>query len=161
MLTGLNDAARAELEDLRSGAAGLLLPANIVERARSPNSALHKYFEWDDTAAASAYRLQQARNVIRAVVQIVPRADGSATAVRAYISLPSDRAVSGGYRPVAEIVNDEWKTAEAFAELRRLLGRLRVRYGALAQIATVTDRIAEILEQETAASLPATMDHRG
>ena len=36
----------------------------VVERAKDPNSELHKCFEWDDKIAAEKYRLQQARVLI-------------------------------------------------------------------------------------------------
>ena len=147
MLSGLNDAARAELEDLRLGAGGLLRPDDVVERARSPNSALHKYFEWDDTDAAAAYRLHQARQVIRAVVRLVPRQTAPSIAVRAFISLPSDRA-QGGYRAVEDVASDEARAAEAMAELRRLLARLEMRYGALASVSEVLTRIGDVLNQQ-------------
>ncbi len=147
MLTGLNDAARAELEDLRISAGGLLRPDDVVERARSQNSALHKYFEWDDTEAAAAYRMHQARQVIRVVVRLIPRQASPSVAVRAYISLPSDRA-QGGYRAVEDVANDETRAAEAMMELRRLLTRMEMRYGALASVSDVLARIGDILNQQ-------------
>lgn len=42
-------------------------PADVVEDARPKDSALHPYFEWDDRAAASQHRIQQARNLVGAV----------------------------------------------------------------------------------------------
>jgi hypothetical protein len=42
---------------------GLLNPAGVVEwAAANPESALHRQFEWNDTAAAAQWRLDQARN---------------------------------------------------------------------------------------------------
>jgi hypothetical protein len=40
----------------------------VVDAARSTASPLHPYFEWNDTVAAVKYRLEQAREIIRAIV---------------------------------------------------------------------------------------------
>lgn len=40
----------------------------ILEKAKNPNSELHKLFEWDDRKAAEKYRLQQAGNIVRNLV---------------------------------------------------------------------------------------------
>ena len=145
MLAGLNEAALAELEGLRTEAGGMLLPEAVVQRARSSNSALHKYFEWDDSEAAVAYRMQQARRVIRTVVRIVERPNAPATQVRAFISLPSDRATTGGYRAVEEIMSDEAMLAEAVRDLRRTILRIRVKYGAIAAVSGLVGRVADVL----------------
>ena len=46
-----------ELEEIRQANNGLLLPMDVVERAKSPNSALHHCFTWDDNEAAHQHRL--------------------------------------------------------------------------------------------------------
>lgn len=38
-------------------------PQQIVEKARDPQSELHKCFEWDDTIAAERWRKYQARQI--------------------------------------------------------------------------------------------------
>ncbi len=58
-----------ELESIKSKEN--LTPFNIVERARNKKSILNKYFEWDDSEAAEKYRLQQARNIVNHVIEIV------------------------------------------------------------------------------------------
>ncbi len=42
-------------------------PKEILEIARSTRSPIHKYFDWDDTAAAEKYRISQARDLITAL----------------------------------------------------------------------------------------------
>ena len=46
---------------------GRITPDAVVEDARDPRSPLHSHFEWDDSAAARQYRLDQARALIRTV----------------------------------------------------------------------------------------------
>lgn len=46
---------------------GELTPVLVVDAARPNDSPLHDRFEWDDHAAGEAYRLVQARALIRSV----------------------------------------------------------------------------------------------
>lgn len=46
---------------------GRLDPKDVVKEAESITSPLHKYFEWDDSVAAEAFRLWQARHLINHV----------------------------------------------------------------------------------------------
>jgi hypothetical protein len=46
---------------------GQLQPELVVEEARDPASPLHPYFLWDDEAAGHAWRVEQARQLIRSV----------------------------------------------------------------------------------------------
>lgn len=43
-------------------------PAQILDKARDSSTELHKCFEWDDSAAAEKYRLDQARHIVRHLV---------------------------------------------------------------------------------------------
>lgn len=133
-MNGLSQAARAELEALRAEKGGSLLPADVVEQARSENSALHRYFEWDDTEAAQRYREQQARGVIRAVVRFMPNASGHPVSVRAYVSLPADREARAGYRAVADVMDDEQLAAQALQSFEADVLRLQAKYAVYAAI---------------------------
>ena len=48
--------------------------AAVVDVASNPTSAMHTYFEWDDSAAAQAHRIDQARYLVRSVVPVVVNA---------------------------------------------------------------------------------------
>lgn len=50
---------------------GTLTPQAVVEAAKNPSHALHEYFEWDDSSAAHAWRVEQARVLIRSVKLVV------------------------------------------------------------------------------------------
>ena len=60
-------AAITTLEDRK----GKLTASQVLEVARSPDSPLHPYFEWDDSIAAEQWRLEQARELIRRVKIVV------------------------------------------------------------------------------------------
>ncbi len=55
------------LEDLGSATDGCLTPQQVVDHARDKDSVLHPLFEWDDSAAAEAYRREQAGAMMRAI----------------------------------------------------------------------------------------------
>lgn len=112
-----------ELEHIRAAHGGLLKPEDVVDFARDPNTALHSEFEWDDSLAAHEHRLNQARNVIRLVVTIIGE---QPEPVRAFVSLPTDRVSGGGYRSMADVVNDVSRRDEMIRDaLERLLAAKR------------------------------------
>ena len=51
---------------------GKVTPQEVLEKAIDENSELHKCFEWNDSIAAEKYRLQQAGNVLRMLVEQPP-----------------------------------------------------------------------------------------
>lgn len=60
-----------ELDSLLS-VDGTVTPARVVEHARDEQSAMHPCFEWDDGKAAHAFRLDQARSLVRSIVVVDP-----------------------------------------------------------------------------------------
>jgi len=58
-----------ELEDIKEKEN--LTPINVVKRAKNKKSILHNLFEWEDSEAAKQYRLQQARNIVNHVIEII------------------------------------------------------------------------------------------
>ncbi len=60
---------REHIDLIRKSAGGALFPQDILNDARNPNSPLHPMFTWDDTEAANAFRLIQAKAVIRVAVR--------------------------------------------------------------------------------------------
>lgn len=62
MSVNISKAATAELLDIK--ARGVWTPQGVLDQARSPNSALNKYFEWNESKAALKYNLEIARSMI-------------------------------------------------------------------------------------------------
>lgn len=58
-----------ELELIKSKES--LNPKNVLKRAKSKKSILHKYFEWDDSVASEKWRIQQARGIVNHVIEVV------------------------------------------------------------------------------------------
>ena len=63
------EVAAAELHRLDQ--TGGVTAQRVVNAARPPTAPLHGEFEWNNTVAAAAYRLSQARMLIRAIEAIV------------------------------------------------------------------------------------------
>lgn len=79
----------SELRKIQSETS-VITPKIVVERASSPRSPLHRYFEWNNTQAAERYREWQARSLITAVY-IVNADDPKSEPIRAFVNCsPSD-----------------------------------------------------------------------
>lgn len=116
-----------ELEQIRKVNGGILRPEDVLAFAVDPSTSLHDKFEWDDTEAAHKYRIEQAREVIRVAVTLIP---SEADPVRAYVSLTPDRRnPGGGYRRTEDVLeNPTWREvllADALAELSRFQQKYR------------------------------------
>jgi len=120
----------AELRALAAANGGLLLPEAVVAAAQDPDNIMHSRFTWDDTEAAQAYRLWQARQLIKTVVEVVP---GVKTPVEVFVSLSADRTDRKGYRIAVEVVKAE--------HLRELLLR-----DALAELSVFERKYARLQE---------------
>lgn len=140
-----------ELDQIRAANAdGRLVASEVVEFARNnTQSMLHGQFEWDDSAAAEAYRLIQARNIIRMVVIYPPN---DTRQIRAWISPPSLRTQpGGGYVPVAmALTNDGYLDQlrrEAIAEIQRLQRKFHMIEELAPIFAAAAQAVSEALER--------------
>jgi hypothetical protein len=137
-------AIRAALEQLK--VEGVIHPADVVEAARDDQSPLHDLFQWDDGEAAHQFRLIQARKVLQVYVVME---EVEQTNVRAFVSLTTDRVNGGGYRAMADVMNDDelcrQMLSDAFVQLRNL----RTKYKGLQQLAKVWAAADEAEAQAT------------
>lgn len=87
---------------------GEITPLDVVDSARSKSSILNKYFDWDDTEAAKQWRLQQARNILNHVVEVIVIDDGKNTEVevKAYYSVNAINNKTA-YVPLATMLNNK------------------------------------------------------
>ena len=132
----------AELRTIKKAKGGLLMPEDVVEYARSEETALHAQFTWDDTEAARKYRLDEARSVIRVHVQILDNGDE----LPRYVHLPNDRA---GYREMEEVLADPQLTQTLMRQALRDLRSMQQKYAKLEALRPLW-KAFEKIEQETA-----------
>jgi hypothetical protein len=126
-----------ELERIQIANQGVLRASDVVQEASHPGSPLHNHFEWDDTVAGHQWRLQQARQLIRVVVQMLPY-DEPHFEVRAFVSLSPDRTVQdGGYRAMVEVLASPTQRQQLLADALAALDRLKVQFHQLSELDSV------------------------
>lgn len=123
-----------ELEKVRAKHHGRLHPKDVVATARDKANPLHDHFEWDDTKAGQAYRLQQAVMLIQQVTFLPADSDEP---VRAYVSLSSDRLARRGYRAMADVLSDRQLRAQLLADALAELKAFSSRYDRIRKVAKV------------------------
>lgn len=100
---------------------------HIVSEARKKNSPLHRFFEWDDAAAAETHRLFQARALAGHILVKVVSPTGSERVLRAFHAVRVEAAGAPSrqkhYLPI-EVVEGEPEYAEQVVEeaLKQLRG---------------------------------------
>lgn len=166
MAIGFNKAfsakARAELEKISAAHGGPLTPAQVLEwAAANKRSELHKMFEWDDSAAAEAHRLEQAGRILRVYVKYIvhPRKTTqinvrteARTPVRGFVSLSCERLPSGNtvYRPLEQVMSDPELRAIAVADVLRELLAMKRKYEMYTEFEEVWAAIASYADAEAA-----------
>lgn len=127
---------KQELELIRKKHDGVLKPADVVDFARNPATALHERFEWNNTKAADEYRLWQARELIRVVVKVAD--DKETIPLRLYCSLSEDRQNDGGgYRLVADVMRSAQMRASLLRQAEQDMVRFQHKYHQLQELASV------------------------
>lgn len=135
---------KLELERIQAENNGLLLPEDVVEAARVKESILHDKFTWDDTAAADRYRLWQARQLITAVVTILPNDPKKAEVVQ-FVSLKSDRNDNGGYRSLPIVLSESVLRAQLLRDALSDLGIFQRKYRQLVELSGIFESIDLVL----------------
>lgn len=116
---------------------GRLSPKLVVAWARGHRqSALHSYFEWDDTKAAERHRIWQARELIVSVEAVYE--DGKRRQV--YVSPVSARG-RGGYVALTHVMSSAQMRREFLDQALEELERVCNRYNDLAELAGVREAV--------------------
>lgn len=123
-----NAELRSELLAVRD-ACGELTPHALVGVAADPDHPLHDQFNWDDSSAAHAFRLWQARMLIARVKVTVTPTSRHQVRVRAFASLSSG-SNHRRYLTVADVRADPELTAEMMDRIRGDINVLRRKYAA-------------------------------
>lgn len=114
-------------------------PAQILEKARDTSTELHKCFEWDDTAAAEKYRLQQARQIVCHLV-IRETIQENKPPIR-FLYKPDGAT---GYQATRMIVQNQDSYQNLLKSAMRDLESLRKKYHSLTELESVFDAIEEL-----------------
>jgi hypothetical protein len=147
MSRAMNKDQLAELELLREESGGNLDPRRIVEFARSSNTALHSAFTWDDGEAAERWRINQAKQVIRAAVTMLPRPDGGMVPVRAYVYDATARQYAATSTVLSDAESADTLLRQMRLDVERILNRYRRHASLVPHIAAALSAIPTTLDQ--------------
>jgi len=137
-----NDVIADEIKKISDQNGGILKPEIIVKEAEQEESPLHPYFCWDDSEAAHAYRIWQARQLIAVVVQYEKHIGKN---TRVYVSLSQDRVnEGGGYRVLADVLSDRHLRNELLSDALKELNRFEEAYKDLKELAEVFESIRSV-----------------
>ena len=107
---------------------GEIRPERLAEEARDPRHPCHRHFEWDDAKAAAAYRVSQARCLIRII-----RIEHADEFYRAFVSVP--RAEGGrSYVSLSDVLGSRELQDALLAQAQRDLEVWQQRYSELREI---------------------------
>lgn len=110
-------------------------PEEILEKAKDPDSELHKCFEWDDKKAAYKYRLQQARTIMCNLVFV---SDDAEERPRVFYNLTFEKAE---YHPTKLILEkpDEYKAL--LTKAQNELKAFKTKYSMLRELQSIFSMI--------------------
>lgn len=130
---------------------GTLTPGIVVEAARDPDSVLHPFFQWDNERAAEAFRLSQARMLIRELRVVYVGNDGTKTQpARVYLNLDRADDEANAYVPVARILSDRDLYERARAQFIRETHAFEARFREFESLAALVRGVREMAEKLTA-----------
>jgi hypothetical protein len=133
------------LEQLRTDSGGTVTPHAVVADARDEASPLHPVFEWDDSKAANAYRIDQARSVIADVMVVfAEEVDGAPREpIRAFSSLSGGNTPA--YTSTMEAMQSPEMRAIVLGQARSELDSWRKRYRHYQELAAAVEKVGEAL----------------
>lgn len=126
---------------------GRLTPEEVVRHAADSSSPLHAYFEWDDSVAAHAHRISQARDLISSV-RVEVKTTTTTVKVVGYVRDPSVHPSQQGYvntlrlKSEADLARDA--VVDAFANASGHLRRARQLASALEVQEDVDDLVRRV-----------------
>lgn len=134
---------------------GPLTTAAIVESARSPESPLHNYFEWDDSTAAESWRMAQARHLVNRI-EVVIEKNGEEIVVPFMVNVifkkNDNEPLNQGYVTVEEAMTTKEYREQVIQDILnqiKILGAKAAAFRDLAEILSKTaSRIQRLFEKE-------------
>lgn len=129
---------------------GVLKPDDVVAEAADMNSPLHDEFEWDADKAAAAYRIDQARTLIRSVHVVITN-EVREVRVPRYVRDPDASQEDQGYVQTVALLDDKERArrvlVDEFGRAAAALKRARefaLAFGMEDEIDAATDTITTL-----------------
>lgn len=112
-------------------------PKDILEKARSEDTELHKCFTWDDSVAAEKWRLNEARVVARQLVIREEKIPIDRPEVRLLYSTDN----KSGYKPTTTIVRVQSEYEELLKRAYAELQAFKAKYSMLTELQEIFEAI--------------------
>ena len=140
-----------------SKADGNISLERLVEQAKPKDAPLHKEFTWNNSEAASKWRLQEARYLVRSIEIVHENSPPTRAWEAVTITIDQDPGVEAPpqvqrvFRSVGEILSDPVQRDELLVQALRDAAAWRKRYAGLQELAQVHQAIdAAIINTEAA-----------
>lgn len=147
---------RLELIEQRNGQ---LTPELVLADAEKKSSPLHDGFEWNNSAAAEAYRIDQARYLLRSIVIVTDdKEEEEVSTIRAFVNVSVGEEDGKSYITIGHAMSDPDLRRQVLARAYRELQQWADRYHQLEEFASVRSvikRIKKSVEAETSKELVA------
>lgn len=133
------------VERIAEQSGGVCSAQALVCEARDPSSPLHRLFEWDDKHAATLYRREQARHVVRELRIVTDDQPGEPIQAFVHVVRVDGDQVVEGYRLTRLMVKSDDEYARVLEEALTGLRAWRRRYGHLSELAHIWDTLDGLL----------------
>lgn len=125
---------------------GAVRPVDIVEEAQKPGSPIRAALQWDNTKAADAYRLVQARQLLGGLQIVRVRIEkGPEVSSRAMYRVRPDRG-PGGYVSHNRIIGDRDLKKQVISSARRELESFLAKYAGVLALGAFTPRLQDAVD---------------
>lgn len=94
----------------------------FLEESRPEEAPTHQMFEWDDSVAAEAYRLEQSRHIINCLQIVIEDDNEEKTSVPAVLNIASDRKAV--YQNIVTVLSNEESRDLVLNRLQREVDQL-------------------------------------
>ena len=123
---------------------GSITPDLVIKAAEDPNNVLHHLFEWDNSKAGNAHRVDQARQIITSVKINIVTESRTISAV-SYVRDPRLSNDQQGYISVAKLKTDKYLAKDSIRyEFQRAYAHLH-RAKTHAEILGMEDEVSALL----------------
>ena len=111
----------------------------LLASAESPTSPIRTEFNWDDSAAAHEFRLNQARNLMNSLRVVIERPSGGPITAPLMVTVekPGSAGQKHDYTTLAWAMSDEDLRTEVLRNALRELAAFKRKYATLSELAQV------------------------
>jgi len=122
---------------------GSLSPKVLVDLAGDPENILHDIFLWDDSLAATKYREDQARNLLRNIMVTIEESKGEQ--IKAFVNIKSDG--ESVYKPINSVISNPSELKYIIDQARSELSAFVKKYGKYKALAESLYQVKEAINK--------------